>query len=193
MSFFYNSPVSKNASSLPGINDGYSIDKAVENIRRMATNDAILVSIPSSSKGKDRLFFTHHIAKEESDYHLMEECLMTHPLMLTFLKNSFFFEKLNEMISKLLETGHARRGFRYTPYMRLEDTSLTKTGTVPRAYSLNDLQSPFVGLIAGLFISFLAFLAELWIDFHQDSSALKFLKRMRMVRMVLNLRSLVRA
>lgn len=61
-------------------------------------------------------------------------------------------------------------------------SSVVKDGAKPRAYSLDDLQSAFIGLIVGLFLSFLAFVGELSTDYFQNSVPVKFLRRVNILR-----------
>ncbi|CAH0396109.1 unnamed protein product [Bemisia tabaci] len=150
-----------------------------ENVDAVATTDAFLINLPFSSTPLESLRVRHfHNRTLWYEYHLMEECLVTYPLIFLSLKNSFFFDKLNRMIASYLETGHAKRILEEDVKKELEFIKSEKESDEPRAFDLNDLQSAFIGLTVGLFLSFLAFVGELLSDIFKHSTAVKFLTRL---------------
>lgn len=170
-------------SSMRAGND--SIRKVWENIRAIAVTDACLVQIPALSMRKKNMFVTPLVNMEEVEYHLMEECLMTHPVMFLLLKNSFLFEKFNLFLMYYLESGFSKLNLENTAdsYMRLESSrGMIVDVDQPRAYGLNDLQSAFVGLSLGLFFSFLVFVGELSLDYFQNSAIVKFFRGLKIPR-----------
>ena len=107
-----------------------------------------------------------------------------YPLALSTPKNSFLYDKLNRVIAHLLETGHANRVLESTSgdFVRWENSSATEEDGEPRAYDINDLQSAFIALIIGLFLSFLTFVGELSIDFFRNFFRVNFLRRINILR-----------
>ncbi|CAH0390885.1 unnamed protein product [Bemisia tabaci] len=79
-----------------------------KNILSMAAMDAMMISVPFSSNRKENVLVKQGLPVN-IEYHLMQECLITYPVMIPFLKNSFLYDKLNRIIYQNLETGHTRR------------------------------------------------------------------------------------
>ncbi|CAH0386030.1 unnamed protein product [Bemisia tabaci] len=157
------------------------MEESEKNVRSMAEADALLLSLPFSAKPKENIRMKHLFKDQWVEYHLVEEYLTTYPLILLFLKNSFYFEKFNQLIAQYFETGHAGRLLAI-----VDDSSIQQQEAVsnkntqgPRPFSLNDVQSAFIGLIVGLFLSFLAFLGEILIDYFQHSSISKYPKLLK--------------
>ncbi|CAH0389393.1 unnamed protein product [Bemisia tabaci] len=153
------------------------VEKMEECIRSVATTDAVLVHLPIATTPKESLFMRHFLMTEEFEYHLMKEYIMTDPWMIVFKKNSFVFDRLNKIIARYLETGHTRKALEklIPSNLRFDVSSGTIEGKKPRPYNIDDLQSAFIGLIVGLFLSFLVFLYELSIDDLQDTVVVKIL------------------
>ncbi|CAH0383646.1 unnamed protein product [Bemisia tabaci] len=164
---------------------GDLLEEAEENVRSMAEADSLLLSLPSSFASKENLRVKHLFKNQWVEYHLMDEYIMTHPVIILFLKNSFYFEKYNQMITRFLESGIARRileagGAGFLDTERLEVSTVDELDKAPRAFTvINDLQSAFIGLIIGLFLSFLAFVGEICVDFCRHSGAVKYLMRLK--------------
>lgn len=151
----------------------------VSHIFSKSTSNAFLVGMPFMSNPRENVIILQTHLQEPVEYHLMKECLMMYPLTLPILKNSLFYDKLNQVIASMLETGHAGRILDDTTkdLIKWGNSSAREEHVEPRAYDMNDLQSAFFGLVVGLFLSFLAFVGELCIDFFQCSVPVKFLKR----------------
>ncbi|CAH0391403.1 unnamed protein product [Bemisia tabaci] len=148
------------------------------------TSNAFLVGLPFMSNPRKNILIKLRINAEALDYHLVKECLMMYPLALSTPKNSFLYDKLNRVIAHLLETGHANRVLEDTSgdFVRWENSSATEEDGEPRAYDINDLQSAFIALIIGLFLSFLTFVGELLIDFFRNFFHVNFLRRINILR-----------
>ncbi|CAH0392435.1 unnamed protein product [Bemisia tabaci] len=144
-----------------------------------SNSNAFLVSMPFMSNPKESVIIKSGF-REPFEYHLVKECLMMHPLTMPILKNSIFYDKLNQVIAHMLETGHARRILDETSTDAVSwgNSSVREVNDEPRAYDMNDLQSAFIGLGVGLFFSCLAFIGELSIDIFQSSAPVKFFRRM---------------
>ncbi|CAH0391933.1 unnamed protein product [Bemisia tabaci] len=162
---------------------GHLIEEAEENVRSVAETDAVLVTIPSTALPIDNVRMKHLVKNQWFEYHLMDEYIMTYPLTIIFMKNSFYFDKCNQIITQYLETGHTGQilevivgSFAYTQKLA---SSTAGDDAAPRAFNLDDLQSAFIGLIVGLFLSFLTFVGELLIDLFPHSAILKFLMRLK--------------
>ncbi|CAH0382988.1 unnamed protein product [Bemisia tabaci] len=140
-----------------------------KNGRSIAMSDAFLTAIPHSHVRKKDAFIQHILLPNRSEYHLIDECLVTYPYLSPFLKNSFYSDKLNGVMTRCLETGHVGKFLTSTTEDELTSHIITAppppANTEPRAYTLNDLQTGFTGLFLGLFLSFLAFVAELSVDY----------------------------
>ncbi|CAH0395139.1 unnamed protein product [Bemisia tabaci] len=154
--------------------------QSVSSILSVSTSNAFLVSMPFMSNPRESVIIKQVFQDEALEYHLVKECLMMYPITMPILKNSIFYDKLNQVIAHMLETGHARRILDDTS----EDTvmwgnsSAREVNVEPRAYDMSDLQSAFIGLGVGLFLSFLAFVGELSTDLAQSSAPVKFFRRM---------------
>ncbi|CAH0394861.1 unnamed protein product [Bemisia tabaci] len=162
------------------------IKEAEKNVRSIAETDAVLVSVPFSSRPPKNIRISPIVFLDHqwSEYHLMSECLMTYPLVFAFSKDSFFFDKVNHMMAQYFETGLARKILKADSASEDElelDVPYAENDSEPRAFNLNDLQSGFIGLIFGLFISFLAFVGELFFDYFQHLVTIKFLMRLKNV------------
>ncbi|CAH0382741.1 unnamed protein product [Bemisia tabaci] len=156
-----------------------SIELSAKNIRSMAETDAFIVLVPFSSVPKDNLRIQHYPLNESFDYHLVEECLLRYPSLEIFMKGSFYFEKWSELTAQLLESGHFERilkGFNPDEAWFAERTVMY--GKEPHAFDLNDLQSAFISLVVGLFLSFLVFLGEILTDHFQHAATMKYIRRL---------------
>ncbi|CAH0383613.1 unnamed protein product [Bemisia tabaci] len=151
-----------------------------KNILSMAAMDAAMINVPFSSIREENVLMRYGF-QVETEYHLMQECLITYPVMIPFLKNSFLFDKLNRIINQNLETGHTRRLIeKYDPnVIRFPSEGTDAEGAEPKPYDLNDLQSAFIALIIGLFASFLTFVGELLADLYPNSGVIKILKTLK--------------
>ncbi|CAH0393746.1 unnamed protein product [Bemisia tabaci] len=160
----------------------YSIDETVlNNMRSIMATDAFVVKLPFTSNPRESVIIGDFYLGTVQEYHLVRECVLTHPVIFLILKNSLFFDELNRVYAHLLETGHAKKlledssddPVRWGNYSGIEDNG------EPRVYNLNDLQSAFIGLIVGLFLSFLAFVGELTIDkgYFYNCSVVKSFRR----------------
>ncbi|XP_072161284.1 uncharacterized protein [Bemisia tabaci] len=156
-------------------------EEVIENFRSMGETDAFLVDVPFSSSSKVNLRIKNYFTDIWFEYHIVRECLMAYPLMSPFKRGSFYFEKYNWMLAQYFENGLARRlleDFADISQIIFEDPEVEDKGE-PRPFSINDLQSAFIGLSIGLFLSFLAFLGELSVDHFQHSIFMKFLSRLK--------------
>ncbi|CAH0382948.1 unnamed protein product [Bemisia tabaci] len=148
------------------------VDMFMKNLRRIEDEDAFLVMVPS-------LLFAHRdvqmqnwiIGQQPTEFHLCKENLAKFPFLFPILRNSFLFDRFDQILYRLFENGHVANIFRHI----LADTAIgTKPSRIPeceplRPYSLNDLQAAFIFLGAGLVCSFIAFMAELLSDFFRIS------------------------
>lgn len=163
-------------------NDSSIAEKVLQNIFSIAETDAFLVSVPFSAP-KRSIRMRHSIFETQySNYHVMEECLVTYPLTIPFIRYSFLFDELNRIITGFFEAGFCKlilEGETAMKMMIFESRDVKKHDAEPRAYDLNDLQSAFVGLILGLFVSFLVFVGELFIDHFRNSTVVKLLSHLR--------------
>ncbi|CAH0390480.1 unnamed protein product [Bemisia tabaci] len=100
-------PVDDECSEVSNFSN-YHITEIKKNILSMAAVDAMMVSLPFSSRRKENIRINHGFCVD-FEYHLMQECLITYPVMIPVLKNSFLYDKLNRIIYQNLETGHTER------------------------------------------------------------------------------------
>ncbi|CAH0383648.1 unnamed protein product [Bemisia tabaci] len=158
---------------------GDLIEEAEENVRSVAEADAFLLAEPLSALTIKYIRVKHLFKDEWFEYHVMKEYIMTYPLIIAFMKNSFYFEKCNEIIARYLETGHAGLILNNATWSWTKEPTAADEGReAPREFDLNDLQSAFIGLIIGLFLSFLIFVGELIFGIFPNSAAVKFLMRL---------------
>ncbi|CAH0382668.1 unnamed protein product [Bemisia tabaci] len=155
-----------------------AIELGYNNIRYIAETDAFIEVVPFSSAVKDNVRVHHYPLNESFDYHLMEECLLSYPVMEIFLKGSFYYEKWNEVTAQFLETGHVGRILKVYPDEAWFAERTVMYGKEPRTFDLNDLQSAFISLVVGLFLSFLVFLGEILTDYFQHSATMKYGRRL---------------
>ncbi|CAH0394777.1 unnamed protein product [Bemisia tabaci] len=154
---------------------GNALQMVQDNVRSIIETDAIVLSVPFSSTPKKNLRLKDYMNDQGHEYHLMRECLMTYPMIFTFAKNSFFFDKVNQKMAQYIEAGLAR-GILEEAQENMElGVSYAEESSEPRPFDLNDLQSGFIGLVVGLFMSFLAFVGELLFDYFKYSGTVKFL------------------
>ncbi|CAH0382747.1 unnamed protein product [Bemisia tabaci] len=162
---------------------GDAVEAVEKNVRSIGETNAFLVRLPFSSSHKDNLKMRHFPLNESFDYHLVEECLFRIPSMEIYLKGSFYFEKLNELTAQFLETGHTGRILENSyPDEAWFAEPMVIDGKEPRPFGLNDLQSAFIGLLVGLFLSFFAFLGEILTDHYQHSAIMKCIQRLWMYK-----------
>ncbi|CAH0385129.1 unnamed protein product [Bemisia tabaci] len=158
---------------------GEYYEKFKENVQTILENDVFLVNMPGSftSKNSIRMRVWYHPQKFEE--HLVQECLMTHPVFFSFIKNSFLFDRFNQVISRLLESGHVKKFIEVSHHAdeRFEVAPLPSEDDEPRPYDLNDLTLGFIGLVIGLFFSFLVFVAEMLIPDFENVLVFKYVRR----------------
>ncbi|CAH0383616.1 unnamed protein product [Bemisia tabaci] len=149
-----------------------------KNIRSVLETDAFLVDVSDSvlSKSDIRMKF---FVLQKFENHLVRECLMAYPFSYSFLKNSFIFHRLNEVISRFLESGHFQKLMKVSNMTdeEFEGVSLSEGDDEPRPYDLNDLQIGFIALVVGLFLSCLVFAAETLYDNFENVAIFKLLRR----------------
>ncbi|CAH0382869.1 unnamed protein product [Bemisia tabaci] len=139
-------------------------EEFAKNLRVFFENDAFLVYLPHSLKSETRVVTKRWPFRETIEFHVVEERLKTYPTIFSFLENSFFFPAFNKKIAQSLETGHfksifGRNNLTYDAYY-----AAPPKDDEPRPYTLNDLQLPFICLVAGLVLSFLVFSAEMMME-----------------------------
>ncbi|CAH0382874.1 unnamed protein product [Bemisia tabaci] len=156
-------------------------EQFAKNLRVILENDAFLVDLPYSLRSETRVVTKRWPLQWESyEYHLVKECLKTYPTIFSFLKNSFIFPAFNKKMAQSLETGHLKASSRInTVNIGMEAAAAYSSDEEPRPYSLNDLQLPFLCLVAGLVLSFLVFSAEMMMDDFKNSAAFRQLRRFK--------------
>ncbi|CAH0388280.1 unnamed protein product [Bemisia tabaci] len=145
-------------------------NQILRNAQILAGYDAHLVNLPFSLTSKESLVMKNSITQRYTGYHLMKECLMTYPLLLPFEKYAFIIDKLGQILFHFFETGHSSQLLRITlqdEYILVAKVPPMTSNEHPRAYNINDLQSAFIGLAVGLFLSILVFVAEVVVDIFQ--------------------------
>ncbi|CAH0776486.1 unnamed protein product [Bemisia tabaci] len=153
-------------------------EEFVKNLHVMLENDAFLVTLPHSLGSESRVVVTRWPLKEKFEYHVVKECLRTYPFIFSYLKNSYLFRAFNEKTSQFLETGH------HLPFSGRKDSlnvmdSAPLEDEDPRPYNLNDLQLPFLCLVAGLFLSLVVFSAEMVMEDFENASLFRKLRHLK--------------
>ncbi|CAH0383109.1 unnamed protein product [Bemisia tabaci] len=171
--FYDDDPDSWNGS----INDNvqYNYIKARESMRTVEEMDAFLTSVPQSVVSKGNAPLRYYLTRRVVNYHVVAESLITYPVLFTFLKNSFLFEKFNDVLARFIETGQTKSIFENMG-KELKNITVTEQDTAPRPYNLRDLQPAFLVLNFGLFFGFLVFVSEIFVDYFQVSIYFKGLK-----------------
>ncbi|CAH0392665.1 unnamed protein product [Bemisia tabaci] len=164
--------------------EGEMVKHVMMNTRTITAADAILVSIPS-------LWIKHNSIKlkiwlpkggeMKYDYHLIEECLTRNPHSFSFLKNMFLNDLFEGKVAQFMESGHVKKIVEsFYPLGITFDADLVPAEDgEPRPYGMDDLQSAFISLIVGLFLSFLLFVGELLADNLQNWAIFKRFIRLK--------------
>ena len=140
-----------------------------------------LVDLPGSLLSKNAIRMAFWLLPQRSEYHLVKECFITHPVPFSFVKNSFLFDRLNQIISRVLESGLRGKLIESSNIAEaFEDVPLPTDDQEPRPYSLNDLQIAFIGPGIGLFLSFLLFDEEMLIEDFESLVIIRHLRRVRL-------------
>lgn len=137
------------------------IRKQFENTHAISETDAFLLSIPQALRSRSSIHLDYFLLEKGSNYHLVEECFITYPVLIPFLKNSFIFEKMNCILVRFLEAGLIESSLKSMINVDFNPIDLTSDDKQPKPFDLNDLQPAFIFLIIGLFLSFLIFVAEI--------------------------------
>ncbi|CAH0382871.1 unnamed protein product [Bemisia tabaci] len=143
-------------------------EQFAENLRVMSENDAFLVDLPLSLRSETDVVIKRWPLWETFEYHVMEECLKTYPSVFSFQKNSFLFPAFNKKITQSMETGHFKAFFEKNNHTFDVYDAAPPKDDEPRPYTLNDLQLPFLCLVAGLVLSFLVFSAEMMMEVSEN-------------------------
>ncbi|CAH0382870.1 unnamed protein product [Bemisia tabaci] len=154
-------------------------EEFVKNLRFFFENDAFLVDLPHSLKSETRVVTKRWPFRETFEFHVVEERLKTYPTIFSFLENSFFFPAFNKKIAQSLETGHfksifGRNNLTYDAYY-----AAPPKDDEPRPYTLNDLQLPFICLVAGLVLSFIVFSAEMTMEVFEKGVVFRQSRRVK--------------
>ncbi|CAH0393894.1 unnamed protein product [Bemisia tabaci] len=161
------------------------LENILRNTESMVETDAFLMSVPDTLGLKQNIRLYDGILRQNFEYHLMEECLVTYPVAFTFGKFSHILHELDREMFHFFETGHTTHILRnlrsvFDTYDSFPHTKPRLTDEEAlRAYDMNDLQSAFIGLVVGLFLSFLVFVAEILVDICKNSKTLNFPGRLK--------------
>ncbi|CAH0382868.1 unnamed protein product [Bemisia tabaci] len=152
-------------------------EKFAKNLRVIFENDAVLVDLPHSLRSETDIVMKRWPLWETFEYHVVEECLKTYPSIFSFQKNSFLFPAFNKRVAQFLETGNFQphSAENYHNLFDVYDTA-PPTDDEPRPYTLNDLQLPFICLVAGLVLSFIAFSAEMVMEDFENALVFRQLR-----------------
>ncbi|CAH0383191.1 unnamed protein product [Bemisia tabaci] len=164
--------------SLQSESEKTMLEDILRNTKSMVETDAFLMNVPDTFGLKQNIRFFNVMLQQNCEYHLMEECLATYPVAFSFGKFSHVLHELDREMFHFFETGHTIHIMR--DLLSVFYTYKTIPRTKPRladaeklrAYNMNDLQSAFIGLVVGLFLSFLVFVAEILVDICKNSKAL---------------------
>lgn len=182
-SLIFDSNHMTNFSTEAGVDYNEVRDMISKNVQTVAKSDAFLVDLPFISVASKEAWLEQPLQEGWFEYHLMKECLMTFPITFSFLRDSFVFDKLNHFLAIHVEHGIIKKMLQdniYTIKTPSKVVRVESSETEPRAYSVNDLQSAFIGLILGLFASFLAFVGELSSEHFQNAKFKEFVKCLKM-------------
>ncbi|CAH0382873.1 unnamed protein product [Bemisia tabaci] len=155
-------------------------EQFANNFRVFLENDAFLVDLPYSLRSESRVVTKWWPLWETFEYHVVEECLKTYPTIFSFLKNSFLFPAFNKKITQFLETGLIKAiSGKKNSYQGMKAAAASSSDEEPRPYSLNDLQLPFLCLVAGLFLSFVVFSAEMMMEDFENTFVFRQFRRFK--------------
>lgn len=151
-----------------------------ENVRTVTETDAFIKSVPHAMTSKKSVNVYAFLRKDErTKFHVVQEGLMTYPVLFAFSRSSFLFDKVNDIFVRFLETGHTVQFYEqtsifrdFTEFDRFDDQE-------PRPYDLKDLRTAFISLFIGWFISFITFVTELFLDFFRNPRNPKIVSRIK--------------
>ncbi|CAH0382851.1 unnamed protein product [Bemisia tabaci] len=153
-----------------------------KNLGVILQNDAFLVDLPHSLRSETDIVIKRWPLWETFEYQVVEECLKTYPSIFSSLKNSFLFSAFNKRTAQFLETGHFKSHFAET-YHTSGTTVIYEAAPPkddePRPYTLNDLQLPFLCLVAGLVLSFSVFSAEMMMEDFENALVFRQLRHFK--------------
>lgn len=150
-----------------------------ENELAHMNTDTYVLSIPDMFLSQENFLFKSKFAPHGIEVHRVQECLVSYPFSYRMPKNSLFLEPLNRKIVQLLESGHVKKQLDvvltgriinrmngYTSGLGVE-RSKPAVDDAPRPFSMVDLQLAFISLGFGHLVAFLAFSAELLINYNE--------------------------
>ncbi|CAH0762864.1 unnamed protein product [Bemisia tabaci] len=154
-----------------------------ENMRVIMETDAILVNVPHyvlARNAESNVLLKNWLFQAESEHHLIKQCLIGYPVLYGFVKNLFFFEKINQIVGRFFEAGHMEKALKTaieSGALQFRAVSVAKND--PKALTLHDVQPAFVSLVIGLFLSFLTFIAELMADLFRNTKTYTFIRQIK--------------
>ncbi|CAH0396008.1 unnamed protein product [Bemisia tabaci] len=154
----------RNGSAAPEF-EKKAILPILESATISAETDAFVFSIPNRLISHQNFRVRSIVTLRDIEYHHIRDCFLTYPATFRVLKNCFFFEAFDRMMSRIFETGQIRglSAFIYNDF--LEDrVAVEVMEELPRVFGMKDLQLAFIGLVAGLLVSIFAFVGELFLD-----------------------------
>ncbi|CAH0387864.1 unnamed protein product [Bemisia tabaci] len=136
--------------------------QAMKEIDTILKNNAFLMRMATKYTNLKDLIYSDAATGIEYEFHIARERVMNYPLMYFFLRNTFYSDVLNDLLSRVLENGldlwwssnhNTRPGF--SEYEEIENDE------VQRRFSLTDLRLSFITLILGWVMSTICFVLEM--------------------------------
>ncbi|CAH0396009.1 unnamed protein product [Bemisia tabaci] len=138
------------------------VSSILEKATSAKASDAFVFSLPSFLISRKNFMYRSHMSLRAVEFHHVQECFFTYPVIFRVLKNFFFFDALNDRLLRIFETGRVdmlenevgEYTEKYLTGEQMED--------LPRVFTMRDFELAFMGLGVGLFISFFIFLGEVF-------------------------------
>ncbi|CAH0392708.1 unnamed protein product [Bemisia tabaci] len=145
--------------------------------------DAYALSVPGMFLSQENFLFKSQFVPHGIEVHRVKECLVSYPFSYRMPKNSFFLEPLNRKIVQLLESGLVKNRLEIVLTGRYTGDGMDvgaqnffgvqrykqAVDDAPRPFTMLDLQIAFISLGVGHLLAFLAFIAELLINYNETA------------------------
>ncbi|CAH0382985.1 unnamed protein product [Bemisia tabaci] len=139
------------------------------NMLSIMESDAFEVSVLTLNQDFQGNFkATGFYTQEIIDYHLVKECILTHAMTFRCPKNSFLSGLIFDKLLSFTESGLGDDATRAAAFFNARRSwILNNEETRPRCFTMQNLQSAFLGLLLGWIVSCIVFAIELAVDVYQ--------------------------
>lgn len=158
------------------------------NLQSMMDSDAFEMTFSNlGSKYRSTIVVEELFHKKlRGKFHLVKECVLTYPMVLQVQKNSylsdFFIKRINAyvemgVVSQLAQTTELSLSPLNPSDKNDDDDDDDDVAPPPKAFTIQNLQSAFIGLIIGWILSCVVFGVEMVVDISKSGRGSKFVRR----------------